>query len=576
MLRLAQPVIGIALAAAAPCGLASTSHALLIGIGDYASTDVPDLEGPPHDVEALGQALETWGFAEERVRSLIDGEATREAIMDALSAAEGALKAGDFFVFYYSGHGTSSADPKLAPPLPQTTGALVPHDFAIRPLPSILSRLITGADDISPVLRRLDARGVDVLAIFDKCYAGQSVRSGRVKGRPRSVPLPSGVYELANVQQNTAAVQGSKIWDYERVHFLYAAHQFEQAWDIDSDLLSQYPDLTVDGRPHGAFTDALLRVLRGDLPADENGDGRIAYGELRRQIRNHVFSAGFAQVPGFKPDHVEDSTKSLLNRAIPRSVEHTVSVAGPSAREFAVAVEGDGALVSRLVGALDRWRTALSDRPIVVAQATRRPDLVIDIEGEAVRFFHRSGHPLDVDHRRLDIDAIKKRIASFAWFDDLKYRALAKSTGDVRVRVEQRPDTHAGAQLNIGNTLRFQVESNQTGDLLLLNLDSEARLNVLHSSGQGMQTLLGNEPLDLAQICVTFPRGADEVLALVFHDGAKVDLSGMPRADGPLLRDFIAAVVASSENLSIDHEVYFTENGHGVPQCYGQECCRRD
>ena len=63
-------------------------------------------------------------------------------------------------------------------------------------------------------------------------------------------------------------------WDYQNVHFLYGAHQFELAWDINQRLLTAYPGLTHDNKPHGAFSDALLRVLKGLSNADHNSGHR--------------------------------------------------------------------------------------------------------------------------------------------------------------------------------------------------------------------------------------------------------------------------------------------------------------
>ena len=75
--RLALFVLALGSVAAAPAE--AVKRALLVGVGNYADSRVPDLQGPPHDVAALRSDLvEHGGFAPKDITVLLDSEATRQ------------------------------------------------------------------------------------------------------------------------------------------------------------------------------------------------------------------------------------------------------------------------------------------------------------------------------------------------------------------------------------------------------------------------------------------------------------------------------------------------------------------
>ena len=78
-------VLAICLAALAARADAD-AHALLIGINDYESESVPDLRGAVNDVALLRRVLvDRLGFPAENVRVLLDKDADRRSIMEALA-----------------------------------------------------------------------------------------------------------------------------------------------------------------------------------------------------------------------------------------------------------------------------------------------------------------------------------------------------------------------------------------------------------------------------------------------------------------------------------------------------------
>ncbi|MFD1691434.1 caspase family protein [Azotobacter chroococcum] len=77
-------------------------NALCIGINDYPGTD-SDLSGCVNDAHDWAAVLQGYGF---NVSTLIDEQATREAMLGAIGNLIGSAQSGDTVVLTYSGHGT--------------------------------------------------------------------------------------------------------------------------------------------------------------------------------------------------------------------------------------------------------------------------------------------------------------------------------------------------------------------------------------------------------------------------------------------------------------------------------------
>ena len=84
---------------------AANKYALLVGIAGYAGPNA--LDGPVNDVNKMRQLLiGRLGFPADNITVLRDGQATRQAILNALDDLRRTARAGDVALFYYAGHGT--------------------------------------------------------------------------------------------------------------------------------------------------------------------------------------------------------------------------------------------------------------------------------------------------------------------------------------------------------------------------------------------------------------------------------------------------------------------------------------
>ena len=279
------------------------NHALLIGIGKYKYTT---LEGPPHDVAALKKILtDQYDFKKENIHTLVDQEAIKSRILHEIELLTRRTRPGDRVFIYFSGHGTSRRDELLALPLPHTTGALVPADFSgdlRQSVATLMSQLIIGKRDLRPVLDQLD-QDRRVFMVFDTCFSGNTVRAigdRSTTDSNRYMVLPS--KRIMMTRQNTGVSADSEksedAYPYRNIFYISAASENEVAKDIRTNNLNVYP--TIDGKPHGVLTDALLRVLAGQTPVDADHDGQWSQIELFKSVKAEV-QRRFRQTPQVLP-----------------------------------------------------------------------------------------------------------------------------------------------------------------------------------------------------------------------------------------------------------------------------------
>jgi hypothetical protein len=282
-----------------------------------------NLEGPRDDVASMRAFLIDSGFSAKNITSMIDGAATKTTFLQALSDAQSWAGPGKFLFLYFSGHGSGPSDPSAEDlHIPDGTGALV---FA-KPTHGTgdVSRdqLVIGRRDLRGILRDIDSRGTTIFAIFDACFSENSIRAPnplRMLSRREFPSADSGdpwrysTSELAvpsRHQENTAGT-----WPYKRTVYYAASSSGETAADIGSKSLKLFP--TVDGKPHGAFTDALLRVLQGQTGfIDRRGDHVITYAELFESADTYMRKRAYGQVPHSEPNELTSGQLAVQDQPL--------------------------------------------------------------------------------------------------------------------------------------------------------------------------------------------------------------------------------------------------------------------
>jgi hypothetical protein len=512
--------------------LAAERHAVLIGVGTYmvdADTGAPSvspLEGPPHDVVAMREVLVTrWGFKPDSVRVLVNQQATRDAILSALNGLKARTKPGDEVVVYFSGHGTSWLDANTqSMNLASDSGAWVPHDFTFNSRLSDAQRaakLIRGDVDLKPIFRDLDGSGRLLWVISDSCFSGSLSRSlaaapgaTNLPNRMLALPVPADYADTVQRLERAAATQ-QRPWPYRQAAFLLASAAAEPAVDIPARAQAVLPTMT--GRPHGALTDALLRVLNGRLPSDFDRDGLINLHEVQRAVGDFMAQRPYGHAPVRAPGIAEDASgagvRPLLSAravALPASPGTTPAATPPLVVHLSPKVSDD---LRRAVTAQPNVRVQAALDAQVQVQILPRGDgrpgwLLATVAGDTL---------LNVPEGGNSAVLVKLQQLQFAQ----GFRALATAGQRSALPVSIEPSTSGSSRL-IGDQVRFAVLPDRGATLLLLNLDSEGRVSVLYPFNRGEASpvpggkALSLPSVDQPAIVVEPPVGMDVQFALAF------------------------------------------------------------
>lgn len=254
-------------------GAAQTRRALLVGIGTYtrpaAGAPAPTrtlrpLDGPRNDVEAMRSLLVTrYGVSSGDIATLLDGAATRRALLGALDSLVRTAAAGDDVLFFYAGHGSQVRNDasREADKMDET---LVPAD-ALLGAPDVRDK------ELRMRFAALAGKGVRLTVIVDACHSG-SIARGVVLGETRQAdPAPTSISD---------ADSGPAPETLPGVLILSAAQDVEFAQEVRPP----------GGAPVGAFSSALVSALAEGPP-----DQSVASAFVRARAR--IKGLGLLQEP---------------------------------------------------------------------------------------------------------------------------------------------------------------------------------------------------------------------------------------------------------------------------------------
>lgn len=252
-----------------------SAHALIIGVADYEH--VPKL--PPtvlDDARAIREILvdpQHCGYPPEHVRLLLDGEATREAILDALAQLSDRSGPESSVLIYVSSHGGRVQGGPDAGEYLIPVDTMPGEDFA---------RTAISGDELTQALRAVPAR--KVLVIFDCCHSGGIGQPKDATGTAEpafKAGLSDGYYEHLAAGRGRAILSSSR--DTEFSYVLPAA-------------------------PNSLFTQHLLDGLRGGIASE---DGLIRVFDLFEYVQPRVTHDRHDQHPIFKADLEENFPVAL-------------------------------------------------------------------------------------------------------------------------------------------------------------------------------------------------------------------------------------------------------------------------
>ncbi len=224
------------------------NKALCIGINDYPGTQ-NDLSGCVNDANDWSAELVTRGYS---VTNLLNAQASRAAMLKAMSDMILGARAGETVVFTYSGHGTWVPDSSGDEPDGRDE-ALCPADIT------------TAGPLVDDEIRQMFARRaaeVRILLISDSCHSGsvtRGIEEDLDPGMPRVRFMPPQDWmhqsELPTSPMRPRALIGG---------LRKSGGDLLLAGCMDSEY--SY-DTSFQGRPNGAFTYYALKALRSTRPS---------------------------------------------------------------------------------------------------------------------------------------------------------------------------------------------------------------------------------------------------------------------------------------------------------------------
>lgn len=232
--------------------------AVIIGVASY--NHMPVLRYTDDDayrIYAFLKSPEGGALDDSRIRILIDEDATKLNIVNAMEKTFGRAGPNDLVLLYFSGHGLK--------------GSFLPYDFD-----GYNNKLFH--EEINDILRKSPAKYK--LCIADACHSGSLLAM-------RDAELPSllnSYYEnLAKAQPGTALIMSSK---------------------------SDETSLESSGLRQGVFSHYLIRGLKGE--ADRDGNSLVSVQELydfvKAEVRDYT---GYRQSPVIQGDYDKTMTVAV-------------------------------------------------------------------------------------------------------------------------------------------------------------------------------------------------------------------------------------------------------------------------
>ncbi len=258
----------------APVSLMENAHGLVVGIAKYRNINpLPDaVLADARDVHSVLTEPTLGAYSPANVTLLLDGEATRAAILGALTnLATVADDHATVFIFVSSHGGRIESGANAGE-------YLLPVDADYELDASLAATAISGAE-LTAALRAIKAR--KMVVIFDCCHAG-GIGQPKAAGAPAFAPIPDSYYATLAGGIGRVILASSRSDEYSYV---------------------------LPGMPNSLFTHHMLTALRGAAPGP---GGVIRIFDLFGYVQPKVTEDQPSQHPIFKAE-VEDNFPVALH-----------------------------------------------------------------------------------------------------------------------------------------------------------------------------------------------------------------------------------------------------------------------
>ncbi len=252
----------------------ANAHALVVGIANYQHINKlpPTVLKDAQDIHALLVDPQHCGYRPENVQLLLDGQATRAAIRQALADLAARSNPDSTVFFYLSSHGGRVESGPFAGEY------LLPVDTVYTSAESVAQTAISGTE-FTAALSAVPAR--KVVVVFDCCHSGGI-------GQPKDVTAPSLKAGLPESYYDALKAGRGRV-------ILASSRSTESSW-------------VLPGAENSLFTQHLLAGLRGGAPGP---GGVIRIFDLFHYLQPKVTETQPNQHPVFKAEVEENFPVAL-------------------------------------------------------------------------------------------------------------------------------------------------------------------------------------------------------------------------------------------------------------------------
>jgi hypothetical protein len=498
--------MALAVGPGASADLPNNTWALVIGIDEYRYMD--PLEGAVNDALDITDALHVAGAAE--VRTLLNGEATRDAIISAWKELAARAMPGDTLVVSYAGHGGQEPERVPGNEADQMDEVLVLGGFDTKG-PATYERIFD--DEIAALIEPLGH--LNVVLITDACHSGTisrsidpRVRQGKMRwsayGPIEDDALPPPPPDAKAATENALP----------KVVHLAAVEDHELA-----------PEILIDDQPRGALSWAVADSLRG--AADRDGNGILTRGELENYVRENIFMRSETR------QHPQVASAAPLDARFLRVRSTTDSNAIPPTAGL------PSLKLARRGG--DLKADVLASLPGVVPATEAETDLLWDSQtGEIVNHLGDIVATVPEGEESPALDELQKVVAKWALLERLKVMAERQT---LALRLQRSEPTTRGLMRNQigrsnqrysrGDALTLSVTGISLPYLTVFNLPADGRVQFLYPLAAHDDPLIWLEDNDYKiDLTVGPPFGADHVVAIASAQPLTVLHRTLERLDG--------------------------------------------
>ena len=282
--------------------------ALMIGIDEYPNLAKKyQLKGCVNDQQLLYDLLiKRFGFEQHNIELLLNSEATRAKILQALDClagmgeyeGESVVDEGDLVLISYSGHGSRLKEPPDQQDEPDGyDSTIVPYDSGRAPPLGLGGKNLEITDDeIFARLQRIQKRADHVVLLFDCCHSG-TISRDLEGGTTRSLPEDDNFADVERID-GFAATRSAEMEEEKKPKGPSGWLPLNEGYILiaactDNEVAYEYRHPQTK-QPCGALSYHLIRELM-------QSQGELTYRELFKRAEagvNRIFSRQHPQIEG--------------------------------------------------------------------------------------------------------------------------------------------------------------------------------------------------------------------------------------------------------------------------------------